>query len=137
MTLRLALPREAQSVPVVRRVLKHALQAIKVEAAIISDIELALTEAVTNVLDHAGGTEEYEVVAGIHGDRCTIEVIDRGVGFEPEPDRPEPHQEAEEGRGLLLMKAVADRVEVVRAPTVGTIVRIEKHLVLREDAPLR
>jgi serine/threonine-protein kinase RsbW len=126
-TLRLALPREAKSVPVVRRILRHSLEAIRVESSVISDIELALTEAVTNVLDHAGGTEEYEVTAGIDGCTCVIEVYDRGAGFDAvEPTS--PPDEAEEGRGLLLMKAVSDSVSVVRRPVSGMTVRIEKHL---------
>lgn len=127
-TLRLSLPREAESVPVVRRILKHALEAIRVERQIIGDLELALTEACTNVLDHAGGTEEYEVCAGIDGTNCVIEVIDQGVGFEAS-DRIMPPDSAEDGRGLLLMKAVSDSVSVIKRPTNGITVRIEKQLV--------
>jgi serine/threonine-protein kinase RsbW len=126
-TLRLALPREAHSVPVVRRILKHALQAIRIQDPIIGDLELALTEACTNVLDHAAGTEEYEVTAGIKGSSCVIEVVDRGVGFDAgEPTL--PPDGSEDGRGLMLMKAVSDSVSVVRRPASGMTVRIEKHL---------
>lgn len=134
-TLRLALPREGKSVPVVRRILKHSLEAIGVEKDVVGDLELALTEACTNVLDHAGGTEEYEVVAGIHGCTCTIEVVDMGIGYEDQGETDRGH-EAEDGRGLVLMKAVADRVEVLRGSSRGTVVRIEKQLALREDALL-
>ena len=80
--LGLALPREELSVPVVRRVLKASLDALGVERVVIHDIEVALTEAVTNVLDHATHGEEYEVSAGIDGDICVIEIIDRGAGFQ-------------------------------------------------------
>ena len=63
--LTLALPRDNQSVPVARRVLKNSLQVLGVRADVVSDIELALTEACTNVLDHAGDADEYEVSAGV------------------------------------------------------------------------
>src|SRR4051794_9791025 len=113
LTLRLALPREGKSVPVVRAILKHALLALGVERNVIGDIELALTEACTNVLDHAGGTEEYEVVAGIDGAICCIEVVDKGVGYDATGTFGDRGHDAEDGRGLVLMKAVSDRVEVV------------------------
>ena len=133
MTLRLGLPRESESVPVVRRILKHALQAIRIEDAVINDVEVALTEAVTNVLDHAGGTEEYEVTASISGCDCVIEVMDRGFGFD-DSEPSSPPDEAEGGRGLLLMKAVSDRVSLSRHDTTGMTVRIEKHLSERRAA---
>src|SRR3954447_16197958 len=76
----LALPREEYSVPVVRRVLKASLDALGVQREVLQDIEVALTEAVTNVLDHATHGEEYEVSAGIDGDKCVIEIVDRGGG---------------------------------------------------------
>src|SRR4051812_6928480 len=99
-TLRLALPREGKSVPVVRTILKHSLEAIGVERDVVGDIELALTEACTNVLDHAGAIEDYEVVAGINGAVCCIEVVDRGIGYNG--DVSDRGHEAEDGRGLSL-----------------------------------
>ena len=81
--LTLALPRDEYSVPVARRVLKQALDALGVQEGVVHDIELALTEACTNVLDHAGDADEYEVSAGIDDQVCILEVIDRGSGFEP------------------------------------------------------
>src|SRR5947209_4758122 len=80
--LGLALPREELSVPVVRRVLKASLEALGVEREVVHDIGVALSEAVTNVLDHAAQGEEYEVSAGIDGDLCVIEIVDRGAGFD-------------------------------------------------------
>ncbi len=65
--LTLALPRDEVSVPVIRRTLKASLEVLGIDAGVVSDIELALTEACTNVLKHATGGEEYEVSAGING----------------------------------------------------------------------
>jgi anti-sigma regulatory factor (Ser/Thr protein kinase) len=67
------------------------------------------------------------VTAGIDGSTCVIEVIDRGMGFDAS-ETVMPHTSAEDGRGLLLMHAVSDRVIVTRELARGTTVRIEKQL---------
>ena len=136
--LTLALPREELSVPVVRRVLKSSLSALGVEPDVIQDIEVALTEAVTNVLDHVAHGEEYEVSAGIDGDICVIEIVDRGAGFDAsELGHDEAHPSAEEGRGIQLMRALVDKVTFTNIPTVGTVVHLEKRLEWTEQAPIK
>jgi serine/threonine-protein kinase RsbW len=136
--LGLALPREELSVPVVRRVLKASLDALGVERDVIHDIEVALTEAVTNVLDHATHGEEYEVSAGIDGDICVIEIIDRGAGFDAdELGRDHAELTAEEGRGIQLMRALVDKVTFTNIPTVGTVVHLEKRLEWTEKSAIK
>jgi serine/threonine-protein kinase RsbW len=137
--LSLALPREELSVPVVRRVLKSSLQALGVEMDVVHDIEVALTEAVTNVLDHAAHGEEYEVSAGIDGDICVIEIIDRGAGtFDAtELGHDDAHPHAEEGRGIQLMRALVDKVTFTSIPTVGTVVHLEKRLEWTDKAAIK
>ena len=127
--LTLALPRDEYSVPVARRVLARSLEALGVDDAVVADIELALTEACTNVLDHAADTDEYEVSAGIDGTLCVIEVIDRGGGFDSTMKglaAAEPS--AEGGRGIQLMRALVDKVTFTSRPQVGTVVHLEKQL---------
>ncbi len=132
----LCLPRDEMSVPVVRRVLKASLQTLGVDGEVISDIEVALTEAVTNVLDHSTHGEEYEVSVGIDGAVCTIEVIDRGSGFDSNAlGRGDADVSAEEGRGIQLMRALVDRVTFDHVPTVGTVVHLEKRLDWAPDSP--
>ena len=136
--LTLALPRDELSVPVVRRVLKSSMQTLGVEDDVIGDIELALTEAVTNVLDHAEQGEEYEVSAGINGDLCVIEVIDRGSGFESgDLGHGDAHADAEDGRGIQIMRALVDRVTFDNVERVGTVVHLEKKLTWQQDAVIK
>jgi serine/threonine-protein kinase RsbW len=136
--LTLALPREEVSVPVVRSVLKASMQALGVEADVIHDIEVALTEAVTNVLDHAAHGEEYEVSAGIDGNTCIIEIIDRGVGFDgSELGHGHAEETAEEGRGIQLMRALVDHVTFTNVPTVGTVVHLEKRLEWKDSSAIK
>ena len=125
--LTLALPRDEFSVPVARRMLSRALDVLGVDEQVVADIELALTEACTNVLDHAGGVADYEVVALIDGRSCVLEVTDEGVGYNGGVAGEAP-MHAEGGRGLQLMQAVVDHVSVAKRPTDGTVVRMEKHL---------
>ena len=49
----------------------------------MADLLLAVTEACTNVLRHSGPGHRYEVVALVGRNRCVIEVVDNGRGFDP------------------------------------------------------
>jgi serine/threonine-protein kinase RsbW len=133
--LTLALPRDEVSVPVVRRLLRQAMDVLGVEPDVTHDIELALTEACTNVLDHSDETDEYEVSAGIDGDQCVIEVIDRGSGFDGSIEGlADAAPSAEEGRGIQLMRALVDRVTFDNRPSKGTVVHLEKKLEWQEGS---
>jgi len=96
----LIFPRESLSVPVMRRVLGDTLSNLGLNQSTVDDLLLAVTEACTNVLRHAGPGRRYEVVAHIGSKRCLLEVVDSGRGFEPaaigrrsvvrQPGRPVP-----------------------------------------------
>ncbi|HEY7147298.1 MAG TPA: ATP-binding protein [Streptosporangiaceae bacterium] len=79
----LVFPREALSVPVMRRVLGETLDRLGVADACVADLLLAVTEACTNVLRHSGPGLRYEVVARVGRNRCVLEVLDAGRGFNP------------------------------------------------------
>jgi serine/threonine-protein kinase RsbW len=79
----LVFPRESLSVPVMRRVLGDTLSRLGVDARCVDDLLLAVTEACTNVLLHAGPGRRYELVAHVGRTRCVIEVLDSGRGFDP------------------------------------------------------
>ncbi len=133
--LTLALPRDEYSVPVARRVLSRSLEVLGVDEPVVADIELALTEACTNVLDHAADTDEYEVSAGIDGTICVIEVIDRGGGFDhTAKGLADAEPSAEDGRGIQLMRALVDKVTFTSRPQVGTVVHLEKQLTWTDGA---
>jgi serine/threonine-protein kinase RsbW len=79
----LVFPRESLSVPVMRRVLGDTLSRLGVDESCIDDLLLAVTEACTNVLRHAGPGRRYELVAHVGSKRCLLEVLDSGRGFDP------------------------------------------------------
>jgi serine/threonine-protein kinase RsbW len=79
----LLFPREALSIPVMRRVLGDILSRVGVDEASISDLLLAVTEACTNVLRHSGQGRGYEIIARVTGNHLLLEVVDNGRGFDP------------------------------------------------------
>jgi len=78
----LVFPRESLSVPVMRRVLGDTLSRLGIDESCIDDLLLAVTEACTNVLRHAGPGWRYELVAHVSSKRCLLEVVDSGRGFD-------------------------------------------------------
>jgi serine/threonine-protein kinase RsbW len=134
----LQLPRDALSVPVVRRVLNSSMRTLGVAEECLTDIEIALTEACTNVLDHAARGDEYEVVAGLDDNACVIEVIDTGRGFDADRlGHAEADPSAEEGRGIQLIRSLVDKVHFRSRAESGMIVHLEKELRFLEGSPLQ
>lgn len=139
----LHLPRERASVPMVRRLLMGAMETAGVDPGVAAEIGLALSEACANAVEHAHGTHpdtQFEVRARIIGSRCRIEVSDTGPGFPPERLGTPLHHVtapgAESGRGLLLIEAMCDRVQLRNHPQRGAVIRFEKSLRWRKDTLL-
>lgn len=134
----LNLPRDEASVPVVRHIARGALLSLGIAKPCVDEIEVALSEACTNVLKHVEGTEEsYEVQAEVDEETCHIRVIDTGHGFDHDSQgREHADHSAEGGRGIFLMRAMVDNIEFTSAPESGTVVRLTKKLDLNEDSVL-
>lgn len=121
------LPVDAQSVPLVRGLLRQALEHLGVGAAEIDDILLALTEACANVVHHAGDQDEYQVDVAIDDTVCRITVLDDGEGFDPEAVEDE-RSPLDGGRGLVLMRALVDRLAFRETADGRHAVFLEKQL---------
>lgn len=136
--LTLGLPRDEGSITVVRHICSQTLAEVGATDNCLHDIEVALSEACTNVLQHAGPTDDYGVALTIRDGTCTIEVVDAGAGFDVDviPDDHVLDPAAENGRGVQLMRALVDRVLFTSRPKVGTVVHLEKTLDLVPDALL-
>jgi serine/threonine-protein kinase RsbW len=125
MSVRLNLPREVDSVPAVRRLLRCALSTLGLDEQAGTDLEIALTEACANVIKHATGAEAYEVRLDVGDDRCSIDVVDDGEGFDLDAD-PAPTPTSERGRGLFLIRALAENVRMQSSPRTGSLIHFEK-----------
>ena len=128
-SVRLNLPREVDSVPAVRRLLRCALAVFQVDRQDGDDLELALTEACANVVKHAAGADGIEVRLDVAEDRCAIDVADNGAGFDAEAVR-EPDPGSERGRGLFLIRALSDNVRMQSTPRHGSLIHFEKSFAL-------
>ena len=106
------LPVDAQSVPLVRGLVRQALQYLGVVASGIDEVLLALSEACANVVQHAGEHDEYEVDVTIDDHLCRITVLDEGDGFDLDAAAAaRPGSPLDGGRGLVLMQALVDRLD--------------------------
>lgn len=144
----LCLPRDAVSVPVSRQVLDGCLETLGVTPDTRADIALALSEACANVIQHAGPGEEYEVQVSARDRRCVIEVVNTGVagggGLDGDGARDGavpaladdlvPVTE-EHGRGLKIIDAVMDNLQLSSGGRSGTTVHFEKKLDWLPEAP--
>lgn len=149
--------REALSIPVMRRVLGDTLSRLGVDEDSIRDLLLAVTEACTNVLRHAGPGRRYEIVVRVRRNRCEMQVLDNGRGFDPaavrralrrpprrpptlrrpqaSPARLTSAQLPESGRGLSIMAACVDDVTLRTRPGHGTVVSLNKRIARRAAQP--
>lgn len=125
--LRLDLPRDARWVPVARGLAGCVLAQADAPAGDVADVQLALTEACANAVCHAVGTDAYAVGLSIEPGGCEVEVADAGPGFgddagvgggrradgdaDAEPAAGSD-ADAESGRGLELMRALVDDLEL-------------------------
>ena len=133
----LRLPRDAVTVPLVRTICRDAMSRLGVTPDCQGDVALALTEACSNVIQHAGGDNEYEVLIEFTGITCHIRVLDKGVGIDlTDSSRTETILDRDSGRGIVLMRLLVDRIAFESRPEDGTIVHLQKQLELEEDALL-
>jgi serine/threonine-protein kinase RsbW len=137
LSLALTLPRDEQTVPVARHIVRGSMEQVGVDETCVYDVELALSEACTNVLLHSGPGDQYVVRLDLEDRFGVIRVVDVGHGFDSARLRAEdPITEAERGRGLGLMQALVDRVDLTSRREAGTIVTLEKVLTYRDEALL-
>lgn len=159
----LAFPRESLTIPFMRHVLGDALSRLGVEESCVDDLLLAVTEACTNVLRHAGPGHRYEVLVRVGRNRVLLQVLDNGPGFgssfassrlggrrshKRRPpkragsllrrrERPAATDIAtlpESGRGLAIMRACVDDVSLRTGPGRGTVVSLRKRIEWRDES---
>ncbi|PKW08759.1 serine/threonine-protein kinase RsbW [Streptomyces sp. 1222.5] len=138
----LHLRREAASVPLARRLLIGTMETAGVDPEISFDLSVALSEACANAVEHGGAgasggaSEAYRVTAYLDGEKCRIEVADSGPGFTRTTDIRPVRADAEHGRGLCLIRELADHVHIGAGHgRGGTVVSFDKMLKWRGGAP--
>ena len=131
------LPQETETVALIRGAVTSTLALFGVEDECVEDIRLALSEACTNVIEHAGADDEYEVRVEVDDTHCEISVKNAGDGFDfAALDGHMPDGKSARGRGVAIMQAVMDQVRFSSEPREGTIVHLVKRLAVREGGPM-
>ena len=131
--VRLTMPARPEGVAVVRQALAGVADALDVDAAVVADMKMALSEACTNVVVHAyadgDGVLEVELSADDSG--LEIRVRDHGRGIQPQvnPSREVPAL----GLGLPLIAALSDSFELQGQAGEGTEVRMRFSYVRESD----
>ena len=122
--MQLSLPTEARYVGMMRNVTSAVMSDMGVPQDANDDVQLAVTEACANAVRHSD-VGEYVVRLALGEERCEVEVVDLGGGFEPADFAAPTESEHESGRGLHLMHELVDDLQFVRADD-GTHVRLTK-----------
>ena len=119
--LAFALPAEPRAVRVVRQAFRRLALALKVDPARAAVFEVALGEAVNNVVEHAYRATKgnVQVRVGRQGTELVAETEDRGQW------RPERNENR--GYGLRIIRALVDSAEVTRT-NAGTVLRLAMSL---------
>jgi PAS domain S-box-containing protein len=115
------LPTQPEALASMRNLLRRWLRHAESSEQEIAEIITACGEAATNAIEHAGagGGTPFEVEGAVREREVDIVVRDYGAWRRP--------REGDQGRGLSLMRALMDEVDVIPSPE-GTTVRLRRSL---------
>ncbi|MGV9632681.1 SpoIIE family protein phosphatase [Nocardia rhamnosiphila] len=121
--LRLDVPARPDRLAMLRRTLTAWLSSAAVPHNLTSDLVAATNEACSNSIEHAyrnggGDAERVVLTAECVGDRVVIETTDTGT-WRPRPADPGPR-----GRGIDMMRALTEELEIDHHLGPGTRVRM-------------
>lgn len=126
----LTIPSRVECIDDARRWVSERLRAGGIPEDPIADVELALTEALANVIEHAyEGAPDREIRLGVEvaGDGAAVRVRDWGRAADPGAfvgrDLDDP---GEGGYGVFLMQELMDDVQREHPPDGGTLLILVK-----------
>jgi anti-sigma regulatory factor (Ser/Thr protein kinase) len=111
-----------------RHLVAGAARRAGLRASRVTDLVIAVNEAVTNAIRHATGRARVTIIHEAWDRRLVVQVGDDGPGIPPEYvsrlGLPDP--DALGGRGLYLIRALCDEVAIApgAAGVTGTLVRL-------------
>src|SRR5262245_38127165 len=120
-TFQIEFPTQPEALASMRALLRRWLRYASGTDQEIAEITTAAGEAATNAIEHAGarGGIPFELAGSLERDEVEVTVRDYGAWRAPKP--------GDQGRGLSLMRALMDSVEVTPSPE-GTTVRLRRRL---------
>src|SRR5699024_168803 len=136
--IEMKIPAKAEYVSVARLSIAGIANRMGFDYEAIEDLKVAISEAVTNTVQHAYASDGYGEVTiecGVYADRLEMIVNDRGDSFDMEEikrsfgpyKRTKPVENLHEGGfGLYIIDALMDHVEINN--TYGVTVLMTKYL---------
>ncbi|MBK7944671.1 MAG: ATP-binding protein [Flavobacteriales bacterium] len=116
-TERIEFPAKAENISLAEKLIDDACAKHGVHESRYGNILIALTEAVNNAIHHGNGLDPSKTVTlgyRMQDSSIVFMVQDQGAGFDfnhlPDPTDPQ-NIEKPHGRGVFLMRALADSVE--------------------------
>lgn len=120
-TVRLELESRPESVALVRAMLSGVAERFEFDRELADDLNTTVSEACNNVIQHAYADGGPMIVRLDASEECVeVSVCDRGFGLEETTTPPDDQV----GIGLALIRALADRAQVLGRRGGGTEVRL-------------
>jgi serine/threonine-protein kinase RsbW len=128
----LTIPARAEYVALCRLALTGLARTRALQAEVVADLKLALTEACSNSVRHAyeeGRDGVVQVSYRLGDDRIEVEVADDGAGFDPEVLERAQAELDEGGLGIAIIRAVTDELDIgSNSNGAGSRLRFTKYL---------
>lgn len=118
------------TVPLARHLLGDWLEHLPLDAGERADLLLVASELCSNAVRHSSGRPgALSMRVWADGDALVVEVEDDGAGMELSHRMEDPDLDAEQGRGMYVVRALTDELTVRRAEE-RTVVRAVRRAVL-------
>ncbi len=125
----LRIPSKAEWVGVARLAVAGVANRMNLSIEDIEDLKLAVAEACTNCIQHAGDSDEVRLSCEILPSHITITVDDHPNGFAGRELTPQESAEPQVGGlGVFLIRSLMDDVSYKYDPDSGTKLIMTKHL---------
>jgi serine/threonine-protein kinase RsbW len=128
----LTIPAKAEYMVLPRLALTGLARMRALEADVVADLKLALTEACSNSIRHAydkGTHGNVEVQYELTNEKLAVEVRDEGNGFDPASMRAASGELDEGGLGIAIIRALVDELDIGPRPDQpGSRLRFTKYL---------
>ena len=111
----LSIPAKAEYIVLCRLALAGLAQVRAVDAEVMADLKLALTEACSNSIRHAydaGRAGVVEVRYELTGETLVVEVADEGSGFDLDAQGELGGELDEGGLGIAIIRALTDELAI-------------------------
>ncbi len=120
-TVELRIPSKAEWVAVARLAVAAVANRLSFSIEEIEDVKLAVAEACTNCIQHAGATGQIQIVCDTHAESLTVRVRDFNQTAHTQAVAARGLDEPRlGGLGVFLIRSLMDRVEYDVHPEGGT-----------------